>query len=58
MTNPTVCSEPPSARMCSGSRKNEANVMKKKKFATATRRKLPDTRLDRAAEVTRQSDRR
>src|SRR5436190_7746729 len=43
ITNPTVRSEPPSARTCSGSRKNDANVMKKQKFATVTRRNAGDS---------------
>jgi hypothetical protein len=43
MTNPTVRSEPPSARTWRGSRKNDANVRKKQKFATITRRNAGET---------------
>src|SRR6185503_13640870 len=43
ITNPTVRSEPPRSRTCSGSRKNDANVRKKQKFATATRANAGDT---------------
>src|SRR5438094_5556202 len=39
ITSPIVRSEPPSARTCSGRRKKEANVRKKKKFAAVTRTK-------------------
>src|SRR5258708_4284518 len=37
ITKPTVRSEPPSSRTCSGSRKNDAKVRKKQKFASVTR---------------------
>jgi len=39
ITSPIVRSVPPSARTCSGRRKNEAKVRKKQKFAAVTRAK-------------------
>src|SRR5262249_17678494 len=43
MMKPTSRSEPPRARMCSGSRKNDANARKKKKLATVTRTNAGDS---------------
>src|SRR5262245_25407640 len=44
MTNPTVRSEPPSARTWSGSRKKDAKVRKKQNFAIVTRTNAGDSR--------------
>ena len=49
ITSPMVRSEPPSARMCSGSRKNEAKFRKKKKLAAVTRTKRGVSRRSSAA---------